>query len=283
MKIFVAYDLSPRSDRALMRAFALAKALGAEIEVLAVVDADLPEELRTHSIEWARKALACEIDGIADAAGVKSAGKVLAGEPARDIIAEAHACKADLIVLGLHKPAGSLMRSFGETTAGRLLRASAMPVLVAKEDAARPYATVVVGVDFSVYSRAAIRQAFRIAPAARFHLVHAYHVPYKAFLHGISDDIAYEDRLRLDAFLKEEMDLAGEHARRSGIAPDAVETLLCEGAPQEVLAAETARLGADLIVIGTHGRTGISRWAMGSIAAHLLEDPPCDVLAVKPY
>lgn len=283
MKILIASDLSPRSDRALARGFALAPALGASVEILYIVDNELPQELKTHSIEWTRKALSREIENFPESQTVEYSCKVAAGRAAADIITESKAAKADLIVLGIHNQAKKSIQTFAETTAGRCLRGSPLPVLLVKGECAEPYRKVVIGVDFSVFSRAAIRQAFRLAPAARFDLVHAYHVPYKAFLHSISEEIAYEDRLQMDNFLKEEMELAGGHALQQGIAPDAFEKTLLEGMPHEVIRDECARIDADLAVIGTHSKTGFLWSALGNTAAQLLENPPCDVLVVKPY
>ena len=49
------------------------------------------------------------------------------------------------------------------------------------------------------------------------------------------------------------------------------------------LRAEADRLQPDLLVLGTHGRVGLSRMVLGSIAEDFLNQPPCDVLAVKAW
>jgi universal stress protein E len=281
-QIVAASDLSGLSDRALARAFVLAKEHGARIRAVHVVDASLPEELRSHCIEWAKKALAreCEVAGRAVSADIK----VLAGQPKTVVGTQAEALDADLIVLGIHRESERRL-PFSETTAGLMLKNSHRPVLLVRDETVAPYSRVVIGVDFSVYSRAAIRQAFRVAPGARFHLVHAFHVPYGGFLHSptFAEQIAYERRLRFDEFLEEEMELLRGRALDVGIRPDALETILREGGPREVLYAECSRVSADLIVIGTRGRTGVSRAVFGSVAADVLNAPPCDVLVTPEY
>ena len=92
-----------------------------------------------------------------------------------------------------------------------------------------------------------------------------------------------DERLQFELFLAGEMDLLDERARALGMGSGGVERVMAEGEPAEVLVGECRRLKADLVVIGTHGRTGVSRALLGSVAAALLEAPPCDVLVAKPY
>lgn len=61
-----------------------------------------------------------------------------------------------------------------------------------------------------------------------------------------------------------------------------VETRLIVGAPGPSIVAAAKDCSADLIVMGTHGRTGMLRVLMGSVAEHVLRHAPCPVLSVKP-
>lgn len=285
MNILVASDLSARSDRALARSFRLAKELGGGVRVLHVVDGGLPDELKTHSIEWARHALARETETLAERTGVAATLDVRAGHPASEIVAGAHACGADLIVVGVHDRASLAAKSFAETTAGRVLKTCHLPMLLVASEPAGPYRQATIGVDFSMFSRRAVREAVRVAPAACVRLVHAYRVPFQGFLAGgeTAQEIAHGQRLEFDAFLQDEMDALQQRAQRMGLAPGNVETILREGAPADVLRDVCAESGADLLVVATHGRTGLSRAIWGSVAADILDNPPCDVLAVGPF
>jgi nucleotide-binding universal stress UspA family protein len=51
----------------------------------------------------------------------------------------------------------------------------------------------------------------------------------------------------------------------------------------EAIVRRAVTLGTDLIVIGTHGRTGINRWFVGSVAERVLRDAPCPVMIVPPH
>ena len=54
------------------------------------------------------------------------------------------------------------------------------------------------------------------------------------------------------------------------------------GDPREALIEMARREGADLIVVGSHGRSGLTKLLMGSVASHVVTHAPCDVLVVRP-
>jgi nucleotide-binding universal stress UspA family protein len=60
-----------------------------------------------------------------------------------------------------------------------------------------------------------------------------------------------------------------------------IEHRLEHGEPAAVILAVAKQIGADLIVIGTHGRTGLRRLLMGSVAEQVVRKAPCPVLTVK--
>lgn len=57
----------------------------------------------------------------------------------------------------------------------------------------------------------------------------------------------------------------------------AIESAVREGEPRREIVAEAETWGADLIVLGSHGRTGVKRWLMGSVAEHVVRHAPCSV------
>jgi nucleotide-binding universal stress UspA family protein len=61
-----------------------------------------------------------------------------------------------------------------------------------------------------------------------------------------------------------------------------VETRVVIGFPGPSIVAAAADCQADLIVMGTHGRSGLGRMLMGSVAEHVLRHAPCPVLTIKP-
>lgn len=71
-------------------------------------------------------------------------------------------------------------------------------------------------------------------------------------------------------------------ALANGITEVPVETQVMIGSPGPSIVAVAENYQADLIVMGTHGRSGLSRWLMGSVAEYVLRHAPCPVLTIKP-
>ena len=139
-----------------------------------------------------------------------------------------------------------------------------------------------IGVDFSICSRSALEFAVKVAPAGTFHLVHAFDVPFSGFL-GSRDtrvEVRQQHERRLRRMIEQEME-----AFLTSQVAEAVtlERILREGTVRDVIHHQVGQLQPDLLVVGTHGRTGIAHAILGSVAEDLLRDPPCDVLAVKAW
>lgn len=81
---------------------------------------------------------------------------------------------------------------------------------------------------------------------------------------------------------------AGMWEQYRRVVPDEVrrflhtEALVVPGVPAQEVARAAAMKGADMIVTGTHGRTGLRRILMGSVAEQVLRTAPCPVLTVRP-
>ncbi len=184
---------------------------------------------------------------------------------AHAICGEAMRRDAAMIVVGQHKK--RRFASLEGTVTERLLRESCRPVLIATEARDAPYARVIAAVDFSAYSPAAVEAARLVAPEAVLTLVHAHEPNLKERLSGLgasgSETAAREDRMRT-------------LAEKAGGA----DVLVREGTPRDVLCAAQDALSAELVVLGTRGRTGIARAVLGSVASAFVQAPPCDVLLV---
>jgi len=71
---------------------------------------------------------------------------------------------------------------------------------------------------------------------------------------------------------------AAERLTRSGLL---VDTVVRQGDPRTVIVDEAAEWGADLIVVGSHGRTGLTRLLLGSVAQAVVAHAPCSVEVVR--
>jgi nucleotide-binding universal stress UspA family protein len=69
---------------------------------------------------------------------------------------------------------------------------------------------------------------------------------------------------------------------RSPLPRDRVHVVLPSGAPGDQIVHRAQERRADLIVLGTHGWSGLVRWMLGSVAHHVIQAAPCPVLTVGP-
>lgn len=281
--ILFATDLSSRSDRAFERAAALTDQHKAHLVVLHIVDEEQRPAAIHHLVEVARGAIEDDLtsQNLRRTQGADVEVKIVPGNGFADIIRQADEVEAELIVLGTHR-ADPLAELFQGTTAERVIRESHAPVLLVKEQCRRPYARVLAAIDFSVYSRRAMQTALKLAPTAAFHLLHVFHVPFSAFLVGqdTRERLRRQQKERLYTMIEEELNAL------TGTTPEVsptVEKIIREGEIESAIRGEVQRLEPDLLVVGTHGRTGASHALLGSIAEDMLRDPPCDVLAVKAW
>jgi len=276
-RVLVATDLSARSDRAIGRAVIQARAAGAALTILHVVDADLPRPVADRRIEEARALIAEHASSLPDAAASPEI-RVVAGRDHVDILEAAEAIGADLIVLGVHRNQSRAL--FHGTTVERVIRGGTRSVLMVKERPRAVYRRVLVGVDFSEASRRAVEFAMRLAPGEDLHLVHAFEVPFKGFLSGdeVRRDVRREHEQELVRFMRQGP--AALRALADG-PPDQVRYHLGQGTAREVLCTHVESMRPDLLVVGTHGRGALAHAVLGSVAVDVLCDPPCDVLAVR--
>ena len=82
---------------------------------------------------------------------------------------------------------------------------------------------------------------------------------------------------------EEDMDKVTEmlHALKAPSSNVTLEHRMLEGSAPGVITETAEEIGADLIVMGTHGRTGFTRFVMGSVAEAVLRRAPCPVLTIR--
>ena len=146
---------------------------------------------------------------------------------------------------------------------------------------------IAVGVDFSPESELAARQAVEIARhvGGEVVLVHA-----ALTVELLEVDAQVEPWLRPSVDTLRER-LAGEQGRDRGRLAELRERLsgqgpivsqvLVEGHPDEALCSAADQLGADILMVGTHGRTGLRWFFLGSVARHVVRTSPADVIVAR--
>ena len=138
---------------------------------------------------------------------------------------------------------------------------------------------ILVPIDFSDHSSAALDLAIDLARSygATLHLLHCYPIdPGAISPYGIVIPEGFDRDVR---------EAAGQQlarwADKAAAAKVAVEQHLSAMFPAEVIARTAGEIGADLIVMGTRGLSGLKHVLLGSIAERVLRLAPCPVLTVK--
>ncbi|CAN5923971.1 universal stress protein [soil metagenome] len=285
--VLVATDFTAGAAHAAARAAGLPLAKGARLSILHVLPDRLPQKLRASAEAEARRQLGRVTRAVSKAVSARGrsdlaiASDFCAGQAYVEIIRRARSAGAELIVLGRHgrRPFKDM---FLGSTASRVLRAGDVPVLVVSRRPARPYRRPMVAVDLEDTSRAVVDLALRVlAPeVSSAVLAHAYHVPFEGFLTpGARPGDVTELR-------KEYLGIARSSLVRliASLGPCGVawETSVRRGDPRSVILLDAARQRADLLVIGTHGRSGLAHALIGSVAEGIVDSAPLDVLVARP-
>jgi nucleotide-binding universal stress UspA family protein len=151
--------------------------------------------------------------------------------------------------------------------------------IIPAKSAGQIYRRILVGTDFSAASIPAFEQGLKLAKqnGAELLIAHAAVVP--STLSFMPPESYGEWELHCRAEAEENIGALKQRAHQQGVK---AHKLLLEGLADDAIIAAAERLRVDLIVIGTHGRRGVSRFFMGSVAAHLVSRAPCAVLTARP-
>jgi nucleotide-binding universal stress UspA family protein len=299
-RILCPIDFSDVSRHALGRAIAVARAYHAEVTALHV----LPQPSAVPALLYGpegpgpfgfevmdRPRTLTELSrfvGMAGASGVTVHQEVVeAGTTHREILVQASRAAADLIVLGTHGHTGANHLFLG-SVAEKTLRASKVPVLIVPPTATdlppsvtEPFASVLCAVDFSKDSERALAYAASLAQhdhgrLTLMHVVERLPVGYDPMTGGGFDmDRFYTT---MTAAARRQLD---DYAAPIKAQMTAVETVLGEGKAYKEILHEASLRGADVIVVGVHGRNALDRLIFGSTTEHLIRRARCPVLVVR--
>lgn len=283
--ILAATDFSPAAHVAVLRAAELAEARGAELtllHVMAAVEPGTSPELLPAGFDAQERLLEAAREALAEAAATVETPRLAVRQELRagNILDEllAASSAADLVVLGAYGTAPVRDALLG-TTAERLLRKCARPVLVVKQTPLGPYECAIVPVDFSPRSAAALALAQRIAPGAETNVVHVFDFPLERILRVAKaaehDIAAYHVHVRQQA--QRELQ---EFIASSGAAGEHLFASVEYGYPPKVIRDMELVLKADLVAIGRSGKGTVEALLLGGVTRHLLADCACDVLVV---
>jgi nucleotide-binding universal stress UspA family protein len=282
-KILVPLDGSQLSQRSLEPALALSEQTGAEMLLVRVPTADTlsfaVSEARQR--ELAQNALVYleTIRKSNEQPQFSIRTQVLDGDVASAIIDAAHAEQSDLIIMSTHGYSGLTRWVLGSVTE-KVLRSAPCPVLAIR--AARRPQRVLITLDGSPLAERAIESGLSLAQSLRAEVTMLRCVP-----HIVTDGKLDERERGLSRRTQEELLVeAKEYLRaRSDEAAQwgmVIKPEVRIGLPADNILEYVETCGIDLIVMATHGRTGLKRWVYGSVTAKVLRSVSCSMLVVRP-
>jgi nucleotide-binding universal stress UspA family protein len=265
-KLLLATDGSKFSEGAIREVINLAKICSSKIYAVSVVEinpefmAQAPQlvekyekETRQHlesvKSRASKEGLDCEV--------IVHEGE----EPYQYIIDEAAKKQAEMIIMGRYGRTGLKRLLMGSVTA-RVIGHSPCKVMVIPETAKVSYKNILIATDGSKYSDAAALEAISIAKRCGSDL--------------IAISVATKDKNLPSA--KKSVEKISRIAEKEGLK---AKTLTLRGIPYNVIVETAGKKNADIIVVGSHGRTGLDRLLMGSVTERVIGHANCAVLVVK--
>jgi nucleotide-binding universal stress UspA family protein len=291
-RLFVAIDFSPGSDEALRQAHGRAMSTGAQLAVCHIV----PNELRNnllfpHLSRITALKFSVDMKQVAEAASARVAdvtGRTEGnfdfiiddGTPQALILSRAEDWHADLIIVGSHGQTSAAGTLLGSVT-NSVIRHAHCPVLIVRPG--KSTGRIIAGTDFSDPALPAIRAAADEAErtGAVLTVLHSLDVVWAVLSYpamtfgGAPSSISPEQIQELKTIATERLE---ESLKQLNVTGD---TLLTTGPAGTALIEIASEQKADLIVVGTIGRTGLRRALLGSVAETVAKGAPCSVLIVR--
>jgi nucleotide-binding universal stress UspA family protein len=298
MRILLATDGSEPAGLAVNLVDSIGWPKGSTIEVVAVfrqsrdftaipVSTTTPEPpevvgpVKHEPARWLDDALSAAVSQL-DRPGRKVQRVMLTGRAGSAIVKEAKGFEPDLIVMG-SRGLGGMRRMVLGSVSSEVVDHAARPVLVTRGPELR---SLVFATDGSADSRAAERvlaewPIFKGLPVTVVSVAETA-IPISAGMaSGLYDQVVGSYEGDLSEAAREVAAIAEAAANRLNEAGLVATPVLRGGAPAEQIVAVAEELGADLVVTGTRGHTGLARLVLGSVARNVVHHADCSVLVVR--
>jgi nucleotide-binding universal stress UspA family protein len=298
MKIAAGIDFSTESELAAEHAVELARVKKGEVVLVHIVERPGLPVMDGEAIRWSSEALAGyrahteevvrhdrrELGRLRERLGrrgVTVSEVTREGFPDDALCAAATELGADLVVVGTHGRTG-LRWFFLGSVAQRVVRGSPVEVLVAR---GRPppghgYRRMLVATDFSASSARALDAAIQLAaPEARIDVLHCLELPLSLSVYSAMQETL--SRSARDAITRD-LDAAGESLVAAHRRPGLDLSFRAHVGPPALGIIHQLEAGDfELAVVGSHGRRGIRRALLGSVAEAVVRRAPCSVLVAR--
>ncbi|CAN5232788.1 hypothetical protein BH10CYA1_BH10CYA1_08230 [soil metagenome] len=283
MKIIVAIDGSQSSEAAVDALTNIQLAPGTEVKLLIAIEpyqdaiAKATDALKGMTDELQKKLIGCTVTY-----------EVAQGDAKSRITEIAKAWSANLIIMGSRGRKGLELMLMGSVSQG-VLTQSPCPVIIAKagetHDPSNGFKNILITVDNSEYSKAALTwlQGIQWGPETQFKIATIVQPLVDSF-----DSVgSITDATNLTRQHDDLIGMAkGEVAKLSAdlaaaVGPKNVSIEVGEGDPKDVIINIATSWSADLIVMGSHGRTGLDKLLLGSVSQAVALHAPCSVAIVR--
>jgi len=284
-RLLLATESSEFSEGAIREAIRLAKRCGSKLTALSVIESNPEFGSEAPAIlEKIEKEALAHLDGVkarAKQEAVACETVTYEGEDSyKYIVEEAVKQKSTMIIMGRHGKKSFRRLVMGSTTSWTIGHAPCS-VLVVPRAAQVDFKSIVVATDGSKYSAAAASEAIGIAKRNNSKLTVLAVVPADI---AMPTDIDFA-ALQRDKLADQDMQMAEKNAKavkeaaqKAGVDAQA---FVMSGKPADAIIEIAKDKSADLIVVGSHGRTGLDRLLMGSVTERVIVISSCAVLAVK--
>lgn len=272
-RLLLATDLCARCDRPLDRARQLALEWQSELVILTVRDGPrTPEEVSswldrdgaTQAFELAARR---ELDEEFQDSGLAPSLRVVEGDVTDSILEVAGAMQDALVVTGASSE-DSFQQLILGSTVERLALDLAHPLLVVRQRTRGPYQRILVANDFSSAARSALETASRLFPQRRIVLFHVLEDLAEPVAGAVQEALAASERFLDDCPLA-----PGARAH--------ISTFIGHGSVSDTIARYALEQATQLVVLGVHPQSGLSRMFMGSRSEDLLQHLACDTLLLR--
>jgi nucleotide-binding universal stress UspA family protein len=280
-KMLVPLDGSEVAEQAMPYVERLAQKLKSEVVLMTVcLPGDPLERALTEYIERRAEKI--------QSLGVKTRSLCVEGEPATSIINFAEKNKIGLIVISTHGKSGISNWPLG-SIAGKVVQRSNIPIFLVrssqpgKAPADDKLGKILVTLDGSKFSEAIIPYAERLAKSMSIEVT-LLRVIEQAKLPQLA---AYRDREKYEKDFMAKMEREAERyldKKKTALSGKGVKvnSALLIGKPVETILQYSEEKAVNLIALTTHGFSGITKWAYGSVASKIIEGSPKPVLLVRP-
>lgn len=277
-KILVPVDFGQASIKAFDTAVMLSGYFISEITLLHVIPA---EKISKETEKIIMKNIQLEMKKLLDDSvfeNVKSVEMLIEkGNPMEQITEVAQNKEMNLIIIGEGNHSDNEHFKLGSTTE-RMMQKNGIPLMVVKNEPVKPVNKILCPVDFSESSKRALANAIFLSNrlGAQLTILNVF-TPVEVFSYWIDVDNKKENQIQLQQQKAEFNDFMKDFH----INKDLHVVKIAQGEPEEEILKEIKNQGTDLLMMGTTGKTGLSKILLGSVTEKVTREVPCNFIVTN--